>query len=143
MVNLGAAISALARDVAFEYILGRSHNSLDSEDFDVAVLHAAEGAGPLWRITKHVGYVFPIVNTLPVDWMIKISDDSMKTFFAHMKATMKDTKDLMASASAPTLDNHVQRTMVHEILDSKLPPEDKSFQRVFEDVTSSLSNCLT
>ncbi|KAI0543159.1 trichodiene oxygenase [Xylaria digitata] len=136
MVNLGAAISALARDVSFEYILGRSHSSLDSEDFDVAVLHAAKGAGPLWRITKHVGYVFHIVNTIPVNWMIKISDDNMKTFFAHMKATMKDTKDLMASVSAPTPDNRVQRTIVHEILNSKLPPEDKSFQRVFEDVTS-------
>jgi len=48
---------------------------------------------------------------------------------------MKDTKDLMASITVPTPDNSVQRTIVHEILDSKLPPEDKSFQRVFEDVT--------
>jgi len=71
--------------VSFEYILGRSHNSLDSEDFDVAVLHAAKGAGRLWRITKHVGYVFHIVNKIPINWMIKISDDNMKTFFSHMK----------------------------------------------------------
>jgi cytochrome P450 len=49
---------------------------------------------------------------------------------------MKDTKDLMASIAAPTPDSSVRRTIVHEILESKLPPEDKSFQRVFEDVTS-------
>lgn len=84
-VNLGAAISALARGVSFEYILSKSHNSLDSGDFDVTVLHAAKGAGPLWRIIKHVGYAFHVVNTIPVNWMIKISDKSMNTLFAHLK----------------------------------------------------------
>ncbi|KAI1354453.1 trichodiene oxygenase [Xylaria sp. FL0043] len=135
-VNLGAAISALARDVAFDYILAKSYNSLDSEDFDVAVLHSAQGAGPLWRLTKHTGYVFHILNSLPIDWAMKLSDDNMKTFFTHMKAAMKDTKDLIASVSSLTLDNKAQRTIVHEILDSKLPSRDKSFQRVFEEVTS-------
>ncbi|KAI0513333.1 cytochrome P450 [Xylaria bambusicola] len=89
-VNVGAAISAMARDVSFEYILGRSHNSLDSEDFDVAVLYAAKGA------------------------------------------------DLMASVNVPTPDNRVRRTIVHETLGSKLPLEDKSFQRVFEDTTEEI-----
>lgn len=84
-VNLGAAVTAMARDVAMEFILGKTYNSLDSEDFDVAVIHAARGAGPLWRITKHVGYVFHILNAIPLDWAMKISDDEMKTFFSHMK----------------------------------------------------------
>ncbi|KAJ8130810.1 hypothetical protein O1611_g2817 [Lasiodiplodia mahajangana] len=134
-VNLGAATSALARDVAFDYILDRNYNSLDSEDFDVSVVHASQGAGPLWRLTKHVGYVFPLINSIPLDWAMKISDDNMKAFFAHIKATMKDTKDLMASAGSPAPDDG-KRTIVHEILDSKLAPRDKSFRRVFEDVTS-------
>ncbi|KAI1137268.1 cytochrome P450 [Hypoxylon sp. FL0543] len=137
-VNLGAAATALARDVAFDFILAKSYHSLDSEDFDVAVLHAAQGAGPLWRITKHVGYVLPLLNSIPLDWAIKISDDEMKTFFNHLKDAMKDTKDLIAAATSPSPGDgdDRQRTIVHEILDSKLPPQDKSFQRVFEDVSS-------
>ncbi|KAF3763269.1 cytochrome P450 [Cryphonectria parasitica EP155] len=135
-VNLGAAATALARDVAFDFILAKSYNSLDRDDFDVAVLHAAQGAGPLWRITKHVGYVLPLLNSMPLDWAIKISDDEMKTFFAHLKNAMADTKRLMAAAVSPSPEDRGQRTIVHEILDSKLPPHDKSFQRVFEDVSS-------
>ncbi|KAJ3552166.1 hypothetical protein NPX13_g11177 [Xylaria arbuscula] len=140
IVNLGAAISAFARDLSFEYTLGRSHNSLDSEDFDVAVLHLARGVGPLWRVTKHVGYVFHIVNRIPLDWLIWILDEKTKNFFIHMKATMQDTKDVMASINneptTPQTSNCARRTIVHEILSSKLPPQDKRFQRVFEDVTS-------
>lgn len=48
---------------------------------------------------------------------------------------MKDTKDIMATAGSPVPEK-THRTIVHEILDSKLPPHDKSFQRVFEDVSS-------
>lgn len=84
-VNLGAATTALARDVAFEFILAKSYRSLEREDFDVAVLHTAQGAGPLWRLTKHVGYVLPMLNKIPLDWAMKVSDDNMKTFFAHLK----------------------------------------------------------
>lgn len=49
---------------------------------------------------------------------------------------MKDTKDIMSTDSSPVLKEKVHMTIVHEILDSKLPLHDKSFQRVFEDVSS-------
>ncbi|KAI0899294.1 cytochrome P450 [Annulohypoxylon nitens] len=133
-VNLGAAVTAMARDVAMEFILGKTYNSLDSEDFNVAFIHAAQGAGPLWRITKHVGYVFHILNAIPLDWAMKISDDEMKTFFSHMK--LPESHETQWISWPPRL--------LHEILESKLPTHDKSFQRVFEDVTSlSGAGCET
>lgn len=56
---------------------------------------------------------------------------------------MQDTQDVMAgikNGSGAALrngdSNSARRTIVYEILDSKLPPQDKAFQRVFEDVTS-------
>ncbi|KUJ23966.1 cytochrome P450 [Mollisia scopiformis] len=136
MVNLGAATTALARDVAFDFILGKSYNSLDSENFDVAVLHAAQGAGSLWRLSKHIGYVLFLLQAMPLDWAMKIADDDMKTFFAHMKAAMNDTKDIMDEALSPSPPEGVKRTIIHEILDSKLSSHDKYFKRVFQDVTS-------
>lgn len=49
---------------------------------------------------------------------------------------MKTTENLM-SASASTLpEERGQHTIVHEILNSSLNSHDKSFQRVFEEVTS-------
>ncbi|KAI1773303.1 putative Trichodiene oxygenase [Hypoxylon cercidicola] len=62
----------------------------------------------------------------------------MKTFFKHMKDAMKDTEGLMAAitSTSPGDGDRGRRTIVHEILDLKLPLHDKSFRRVFEDVTS-------
>jgi cytochrome P450 len=49
---------------------------------------------------------------------------------------MKDTEELMAQALSPSQEKRGRRTIVHEILDSKLPSHDKTHQRIFEDVSS-------
>lgn len=49
---------------------------------------------------------------------------------------MQDTKNLMAAAASPVLDEKAQRTIVHEILESKLTSPEKSLDRVFDDVTT-------
>lgn len=49
---------------------------------------------------------------------------------------MQDTKNLMATAASPVLDEKAQRTIVHEILESKLTSPEKSLDRVFDDVTT-------
>lgn len=84
-VDVGAAVTALARDIAFEFILAKSTNSLDQKDFDVDILQVVQGGGALWRLSKHVRFVLPLLNSIPLDWAIKISDDKMKNFFSHLK----------------------------------------------------------
>lgn len=52
---------------------------------------------------------------------------------------MEDTKSLMTSVQhGPSArDNTTQeRTIVHEILDSKLPPHEQTFARIFEEVST-------
>lgn len=53
-----------------------------------------------------------------------------------LQSVIADTKDLMDAATSSLSEQGIQRTIVDEILDSKLPAKDKSFQRVFEDVSS-------
>ncbi|KAG6365865.1 hypothetical protein INS49_000041 [Diaporthe citri] len=136
IVDLGAAVTALARDVAFDFILAKSTNSLDQKDFDVDILQVVQGGGALWRLSKHVRFVLPLLNSIPLDWAIKISDDKMKDFFRHLNRTMAYTERLMAGSASTSLEARGQQTIIHEILDSQLNPHDKSLQRVFEDVTS-------
>lgn len=54
LLNLGAATSAFTRDVATEFLLGRTCNNLDQEDFNIGVTHFAQDSGHVWRMTKHV-----------------------------------------------------------------------------------------
>lgn len=88
VVNLGAALTSLPRDIAFDFILAKSYKSLDQEDFDVSIIKVVQGGGALWRVTKHVGYILPFLNSIPLDWAIRISDDKMKSFFEHLKVSI-------------------------------------------------------
>lgn len=90
IIDLGAAVTALARDVAFDFILAKSTNSLDQNDFDVDILQVVQGGGALWRLSKHVRFVLPLLNFIPLDWAITISDDKMKNFFRHLKVRTQD-----------------------------------------------------
>ncbi|RYP22145.1 hypothetical protein DL767_009119 [Monosporascus sp. MG133] len=107
-VNLGAALTAFTRDVANEFILSKAYNSLDRDDFDIAQLTASQGGGHIWRLSKHIRW-----------------------------ETMQDTERLMAAVSSSSLDEKYPRTIVHEILKSPLPASEKSFVRVFEDVSTT------
>lgn len=49
---------------------------------------------------------------------------------------MQDTRTLMAAVSSATKDDTHPRTIVHEIMESKLPPSEKLHDRVFEDVST-------
>lgn len=149
-INLGAATSAFTRDVATEYVLHRNNNSLDLEDFDAGMVIVLQGSGHIWRITKHISWFGPTMRSIPVDWVMKVADEGTKAFFNYLKVskysrylagrqdltikktTTKDTKQLLEAASSH--DEKIPRTIVHEIVDSNLPPADKVFDRVFDEV---------
>ncbi|RYP45735.1 hypothetical protein DL768_007976 [Monosporascus sp. mg162] len=130
--NLGAALTAFTRDVANEYILGKAYNSLGRDDFDNAQLTASQGSGHMWRLSKHIPWVAPTLRAIPVDWIMKFGDNDTKLFFSHLQA-----KRLMAAVSSSSLDDKYPRTIVHEIVESSLPASEKSFVRVFEDVSTT------
>ncbi|RYO91541.1 hypothetical protein DL764_008276 [Monosporascus ibericus] len=140
-INLGAALTAFTRDVANEFILGKAYNCLDRDDFDIAQLTASQGAGHIWRLSKHIRWVAPALRAIPVDWIMKYGDNDTKLFFSHLQAilqeTMQDTERIMTAASSSSPDDKDPRTMVHEILESSLPASEKSFVRVFEDVSTT------
>ncbi|KAI0199413.1 cytochrome P450 [Astrocystis sublimbata] len=137
-LDLGAAISAFTRDIANEFIIGKAYNELDLEDFGVGLSIASSGAGPFWRITKHVRWFGPAMKALPVPWAMKVADEGMKSFFRYLQQTEQDTRDLMAAAqaSSPDDDDKANRTLVHEIIHSSLPAADKSFERILEEVAT-------
>jgi cytochrome P450 len=60
----------------------------------------------------------------------------MKIFFKHLLETQEDIKALIAEVASPTRDDKSLRTIVHEIMDSKLPTSEKMFDRVYEDVST-------
>ncbi|KAI6086929.1 cytochrome P450 [Hypoxylon rubiginosum] len=134
-VDLGAAFTAFVRDVVNEYIFGKHYNDLRKEDFDAGMVVAAQAGGLLWRTTKFIRFFGPLMRAIPPQWIMAVSDPVMKDFFRFMIVSMNDTKSLMKAAASP--DDDGPRTLVHEIVQSKLPPQEKSFERIFEEVNTT------
>lgn len=160
-VDLGAAISALSRDVACEVILNRKYAHLKREDFHVGVTNMLQSAGPIWRITKHAPWFGPLVHSIPPSIMMKIADENTGAFFlylitgkhtwaslrhpkrtsipqwlAHMRATGVRKRYEGSSGAKNESPSSPPRTIVHEIVDSKLPPAEKRFKRVMFEVAT-------
>ncbi|KAI0120912.1 cytochrome P450 [Hypoxylon sp. NC0597] len=134
--NLGAAVSAFARDNANEYILGKAYNELDLEDFGIGLSIASQGAGVFWRTTKHVRWFGPALRAMPIEWAMKGADEGTKSFLRYLQQSEQDTRDILAAATSSSLDNKAQSTMVHEIVHSSLPPAEKSLDHVLEEVAT-------
>ncbi|KAI1850422.1 hypothetical protein JX266_004280 [Neoarthrinium moseri] len=134
-VDLGAAFTAFVRDVVNEYIFGKHYNDLGKEDFDAGMVVAAQAGGLLWRITKFIRFFGPFMRSIPPQWIMAVSDPVMEAFFRFMIITMGDTKNFMKAAVSP--DDDGPRTLVHEIVQSKLPPPEKSFERIFDEMSTT------
>ncbi|KAI0110396.1 cytochrome P450 [Nemania sp. FL0031] len=132
--NLGAAITAFVRDVAFDFILDKNYKSLDKEDFDVHMVTASSGSGQIWRLTKHIRFVGPLMKSIPMDWLVKHVEGDMKLFFQFMIENLADTKRLVSSA--PSAESEIHSNIVHQIMASSLPESEKEFSRIYDDVVT-------
>ena len=152
-VDIGAALTAFVRDVVNEYMFGKHYNDLEKTDFDAGMVVAAQAGGLLWRTTKFIRFFGPMMRSIPPTWIMAVSDPVMKEFFRFMvvclaeynslqpkltrlQMSMNDTRNFIKAASLPENDDG-PRTIVHEIVQSKLPPAEKSFARIFDDVSTT------
>lgn len=88
-VNISTAVSAFTRDVATEFVLGKwNHRSLDNEDFGADMTNVLQSSGAIWRTTKHVRFLGPLMRAVPVDWIEKTGDAGTKAFFGFLKVRL-------------------------------------------------------
>lgn len=86
--NLGAAISAFTRDVANDFIVGKTYNELDLEDFGIGLSIASQGAGVFWRTTKHIRWFGPAMRAIPIGWAMKVADEGTKSFLRYLQVSL-------------------------------------------------------
>ncbi|KAI1174876.1 trichodiene oxygenase [Nemania sp. FL0916] len=132
--SLSAAISALTRDVATEFILGKCYNNLGAQDFNLDLAVIFQNSGSLWRTTKHLRWYGPLMKSLP-DWLVqRTADDGVKNFFSFLKDMVEICSGVHSAWVSGKLDPDAPRTMVHEILNSELPNDEKRFKRITDEV---------
>ncbi|KAK4213379.1 cytochrome P450 [Rhypophila decipiens] len=133
--NLGAAMSAFTRDVVSTFVIGKTNNQLDAEDFGVEISILGQGAGQFWRITKHIRWFGPTLRSIPPSLMMLVGNDSIRSFLGFLKQTEDDTREVLTDAVASS-EKDAQKTMIHAIVHSNLPPQGKVLERVKEEVAT-------
>ncbi|KAH8768275.1 trichodiene oxygenase, partial [Diaporthe sp. PMI_573] len=135
-VNITAAVSAFTRDVAMQFVLSKDYRNLDNQDFGVEMTNVLQSSGAIWRVTKHVRWLGPLMKSLPLDWVEKAGDAGTKAFFGFLKDCLQTTKDIVAAPAkkvgggkgVPT------KTIVHTILESNLLLTEKTVERINDEV---------
>lgn len=84
-MELGAAISAMTADISTEMVLGQSINSLDLDDFNKRMTNMLQGAGSLWRITKHFRFYGPTLQAIPPSLLEKLGDPNVNAFLSYLR----------------------------------------------------------
>ncbi|KAI1504042.1 trichodiene oxygenase [Biscogniauxia marginata] len=135
-INLGIAVSAFTRDASTNFIIGKSYNNLEREDFNQAMTKTIVGLGMMWRVTKHIRWVAPLLLSLPTSVAKAIGDEGNKAFFVFLENSRNDTKKIMEASMSENPDPTMPHTLVHDIMKSKLPDAEKRLDRVYEEVTS-------
>lgn len=80
-------MSACTRDVANEYVVGKTYNELDLDDFGIGLSIASQGAGVFWRTTKHIRWFGPLLRAMPISWAMKTADEGTKSFLGYMQVS--------------------------------------------------------
>ncbi|KAI0403198.1 trichodiene oxygenase [Xylaria palmicola] len=133
-LSLIAAISALTRDVATEFILGKRYNNLELRGFngDLAVIF--QNSGSLWRTTKHLRWYGPLMKSIPM-WVVeRTADNGVKNFFNFLTDTAGICSAIHSASMSGKLNPEAPQTMVYQILNSDLPEAEKSFKRIVDEV---------
>ncbi|KAI1778090.1 trichodiene oxygenase [Hypoxylon cercidicola] len=133
-LSLSAAISALTRDVSTTFILGKSYDNLGVKNFNAEIATMFQNSGGLWRTTKHLRWYGPLMKSLPTWLMQRTANEGVKNFFGFLMDMVAICSEIHSASISGTLDPDAPRTMVHEILDSDLPDDEKSFKRIFDEV---------
>ncbi|TGJ85535.1 hypothetical protein E0Z10_g3217 [Xylaria hypoxylon] len=136
--DLGAASLAFTQDVANDFIMNRSYGSLDREDLDVSMLVVLQGAGKVWRLNKYLRWYGHLLKAMPLGLLSIVAGDTLTVFLLRLQEQHRDTEYLVNLANSKDK-KETPRTMVNEILESKLSPGDKTVERIYEDL-STISN---
>ena len=94
MFDLGDALAATGTDIGTEYILGQSFNNLDRVDFNMHMTNMVRSHGAMWRTTKHIPFLGPLLMAIPLSLLAKISGQDTKEFVAFLRVRPRRLKTI-------------------------------------------------
>ncbi|KAF1811223.1 trichodiene oxygenase [Eremomyces bilateralis CBS 781.70] len=132
VLNVREAYSAYTGDIIMQYSFGFCYNQLETPNFD-SFHYAFKAIGGMGHIAAQWPWVLPLMNSLP-DWLVQILEPAS----AELLRLKRDQWDLVGRTIRGEELKVSHRTIFNEIVESQLPPEDKSQQRLADEAQTTV-----
>ncbi|KAI0147569.1 cytochrome P450 [Xylariaceae sp. FL1272] len=133
-VKLASALGAFTRDVATEFLLGKTFDNLGADDFCAGVGATLQESGAIWRITKHLRWYGSMIKAVPL-WLVKQAGGTVIVQCLEFVEDMEKTaNDIHSSWVRGNSDVTQSPTIVDMILNSNLPTIEKTPARIKDEV---------
>jgi cytochrome P450 len=128
VIPLTLAYQAMASDIITEYCFGTSTNNLDKEDYNKEFYMANHSLFEIAHLLLHIGWLGPLMNSLPIPLVLKMLP-AMGDLFRMQEGWAKQIEDIRSSKDR----GNDRDTIFHGILNSSLPEEEKTTERLKQE----------
>ncbi|KAG0650454.1 Cytochrome P450 monooxygenase orf6 [Hyphodiscus hymeniophilus] len=137
-IPLKAAFAALTSDIITESCFATQENYIEASDFNAIVLVASEGATDNLHFVLQFKWIVPLIKSLPDKVVVMLLGPGMALlhqFQRHCEAQIKNV--LLAQHDYQIDVKH--KTIFHDILDSDIPPQEKTADRLWQEAQTIVS----
>lgn len=147
VLNLRLLFSCFTMDIITEFAFARSYDELSTPDLSPNKREIMEATQRVIPWFKHFPSLWPVVRAIPYNVLVTMAPDIRLMLESEVDIEVQARK-VMNEHSNGQKTNY--STIFHELLDSDLPPAEKSFNRLSQEGqslvgagTETTSNALT
>ncbi|WDK14961.1 cytochrome P450 [Colletotrichum graminicola] len=138
VVELHYIFKACASDIITLYAFGDSFHFLDQSDYGVPYFRAGEAFNSMTHVFGAFPWLLTVASSAP-GWLLKYLNPDMAEFVDRREWWIEKVRDIRNS-KAP---ERAKNTIFGGILDSSLPPEDKTDMRLANEAQGPKAHTLT
>ncbi|KAL5325161.1 hypothetical protein ACEPPN_006284 [Leptodophora sp. 'Broadleaf-Isolate-01'] len=131
---LDLAYRCLTTDIVTRYALNKSWDYLDSDDFSPKWFQTIKATAEMGHLIKQANWILPVVRALPDSIMSRLSPDMM--LILDWQRDLEHHVQTVIDDIANGTDKHdpvLPRTVFHTLIDSNLPAEEISKDRMAQE----------
>ncbi|OAL26401.1 hypothetical protein AYO22_04319 [Fonsecaea multimorphosa] len=139
-VVLSEAFPAFAGDIITEYSFGICYNHLDSPDFSESFHAAFMAVGGFGHVAVQFPWFHPLLNSLPHGFVRKMQPALGSLL--QLQIDLRNMIKRLTQGDELGEDKSSHRTIFHDLLQSSLPPEDKTNRRMADQAQTVIGGGL-
>ncbi|QGA14556.1 hypothetical protein EYB26_002211 [Talaromyces marneffei] len=131
VIKINHAYAALTNDIMVRYAFGREDNRSAHKDFDPSFHDNFIAGVSCLNLLRHVSWLDRAARSLPMSVLSRVST-VIAQFWQEKQTIIEDVRQIL-NGTNKAYEEQPYRTIYHGILNSKLPEEEKSLQRLAEE----------